>query len=325
MLDQNEKFLLVKGKAGLGNRMLSAVTAILYGQLSARRLVIDWSDVTYSSNGSNVFPELFGCPNSAAMVPDTDSISPALWRNRLDKTASQLVQEIDPIAHDSQRRFRKFSVDLSKTDYPETILIFSLYNHRISQLRRHFKGEFANLAFMSDDDILRELFQRSLILNPGIRARVSKWRDNHFVPGRMLGVHVRFMERRTSIDWFFRDVDRIFESVKDPVIFLATDNRNAEDAFKKRYKNVISTEKWFPTSGISMHQNPECPDKLNNAIEALMDMYLLAECNYLVFPGSSTFSYVSSLLSHMPSSNIIDVERNDAVIQLKKIARRLIN
>ena len=52
-------YVLVKGKAGLGNRMMSAMNGILYAMLSGRRLVVDWSDFTYSNDHTNVFPKLF--------------------------------------------------------------------------------------------------------------------------------------------------------------------------------------------------------------------------------------------------------------------------
>lgn len=318
-------FLLVKGKAGLGNRMLCALTGILYSRLAKRGLVMDWGDVTYSDDGSNVFPKLFDCPDYdlSLPVPDTESVSPALWRGRLKQTASQVVTDIDPAAHDSQRRYLRFSADLSNLEHPERVLVLCSFSHRIPTLRRHFHGEFSHLASRTDEQILAEMLRDFLTPRPEIRSHVTKWRDRNFDRGRMIGVHVRFMERRTSIDWFFRDVDKIAETIKDPIIFLATDNKDAENAFRNRYKTVIATEKWFPVTGISMHQNPECPDKLKNAIEALTDMYLLAECDYLVFPGSSTFSYISSLVTDMTPDRIFDVERRDLLIQAKKLARRL--
>ena len=60
-MDEN-KYLLVKGLAGLGNRMLAALTGILYARMSSRRLIVDWRDPTFSKDGSNAFPVLFKCP-----------------------------------------------------------------------------------------------------------------------------------------------------------------------------------------------------------------------------------------------------------------------
>ena len=77
-----DQYVLVKGKAGLGNRMMSAMTGILYAMLSSRRVVIDWSDFAYSNAGENVFPRLFSTPNSDPSLPldAGESVRPLVWR-----------------------------------------------------------------------------------------------------------------------------------------------------------------------------------------------------------------------------------------------------
>ena len=48
-------YVLVKGNAGLGNRLSSVLSGALYARLSGRRLLVDWTDWMYSNDGSNVF------------------------------------------------------------------------------------------------------------------------------------------------------------------------------------------------------------------------------------------------------------------------------
>lgn len=333
MVPSAEKYLVVKGIAGMGNRMLAAMTGILFARLMRRRLIIDWSDFTYSNDGVNVFPLLFNCPDTdpPLAIPDTDSISPPVWRGRLTKSVSEVISEVDPSAYTSRRGYRRFSYDLDTLDHPEEVLVMWSYTQLIRRARKHFRGDFAALASKSDELILAELLRTTLIPRPEIRARVKEWRVKHFGGASVVGVHIRFMDTKlphvpfiklqTSIDSFFAAIDQIITKVPDFVIFLATDNREAQHLVEKRYPKVIATEKWFPTTGIEMHQNPECPDRMNNALEALIDMYLLAECDYLVFPSSSTFSYISSLYTNMPRAHIVDVERNDPVIRIVKLAR----
>ena len=55
----DKKYLLVKGTAGLGNRLLFLLSALLYARLTERLLVVDWCDQTYSDDGTNAFPLLF--------------------------------------------------------------------------------------------------------------------------------------------------------------------------------------------------------------------------------------------------------------------------
>jgi hypothetical protein len=132
------------------------------------------------------------------------------------------------------------------------------------------------------------------------------------------------MDRKTSLKDFLRHVDKLHAKKPQATIFLATDNKEAEDQIRARYPKVVTTPKWFPEGGISMHQNPECPDRTNNAVEALIDMYLLAECDYLVFPGSSTFSKIASLISTMPRANAIDIERYSPRIRIKRFVKALV-
>jgi hypothetical protein len=57
-----------------------------------------------------------------------------------------------------------------------------------------------------------------------------------------------------------------------------------------------------------MHRNPESPDRLMHGVEALVDLYLLASCDYLILDESSSFSYVASLITNAPNSNVFNVQ-----------------
>ena len=86
------KFLLVKGKAGLGNRILSVLNGILFALLSGKELIIVWRDSTYSNDGSNVFHRFFICwlfgPTDE--IPNTDSMCPCIWRSHLHETVGDM-------------------------------------------------------------------------------------------------------------------------------------------------------------------------------------------------------------------------------------------
>ena len=319
-------YVLVKGKAGLGNRMLSAMTGVLYAMLSQRNLVVDWSDSTYSDDGQNVFPKLFKVPNSEPQLPVSayESVRPSLWKGRLKQQAPEVIQEIDPAAHRSLIALRQFSFDLSKLGYDEKTLVMLSYTHLIPKLRRHFHGQFSRLAKMSDEDIMSWLLREVLVLSQDMMAKVEgRW--TKLAGGEnMIGVHVRFTDLKTTLGSTYKAVDALIESVPNYKLLLATDNIGVQNAMIQRYKKVVTNEKWFPDEGATMHLSEHCPDRLQNAIDALIDMYTLAKCQYLVFASSSTFSYISSLISTMPKSNIIDIERSDPIIRLKRLARKFV-
>ncbi len=326
MPDANpDLYFCAKGKAGLGNRMLAGITGWLYSQLSGRIFVPDWSDFTYSNDGTNVFHQLFECEGSVATLPDLaeTSVAPPIWVGHLDKQASHMIDATDPRDHDSAAAWRKYSIDLGRLDYPERYAMFWSYTQHIKLLRKHFTGAWAEWARLSDEQIIARVLQRHILLSAGIRAQVDAFKAAN-LPGEIIGVHVRYMDRKASIHDFLKHIDKLHAKRPDAVVFLATDNKEAEDLIRGRYPRVVTTPKWFPEGGISMHQNPECPDRTNNAIEALIDMYLLAECDYLIFPGSSTFSKIASLISKMPRAQMIDIERYNPRIRIKRFVKSLL-
>ena len=50
-----QKYLILKGVAGLGNRLCTLVNAIDYAQKTGRTIMVDWSDGVYGVMGDNVF------------------------------------------------------------------------------------------------------------------------------------------------------------------------------------------------------------------------------------------------------------------------------
>lgn len=318
-------FVLVKGKAGLGNRMLSAMSGILYAMLSSRSVVVDWSDSAYSNSGENVFPRLFVAQNSVNSLPVSahNSVRPALWAARLHRHAEQVVEEIDPRAHNGLRGYRKFSVDFSRTDYHEKTLVMWSYNQLIPRLRRHFHGPFSWLSSLSDEDIMRWLLQNAMTLHPDIMKNVEKQWRSMVSKDDIIGVHIRYTDRKIPLTQYYKSIDRLLRVAPNAEIFLATDNLIVQKEMAEKYTKVVYHKKWLPEDGRAMHYNTLCPDRAQSAIDALLDMYMLARSKYLVFAGSSTFSYLSSFISRSPYNNIVDIERNNPVVQIKKVIKRM--
>jgi len=192
-------------------------------------------------------------------------------------------------------------------------------------MRKHFKGESAALAGMSDADILTKVLRQSFRPQQFLRDRILEFEMERF-RRPVIGLHVRYMDRKACLRDFIKHVDRVIAKIPRAQIFLATDNTASQDSILQRYGDatVITTQKWFPSKGVSMHQNPACPDRFQHAVDALVDMYLLAKCDWLIYPGSSTFSYISSLLSESSINQIIDIERFNIRVRTKRFIRSLI-
>lgn len=320
------KYVLVKGKAGLGNRMLCAVTAVLYARATGRRLVIDWRDPQYSDGMANGFHRFFICTEALPVgaLSAEGSVFPPVWRGHLDLCAADLISLRDPRDLASFRAVRKYAADLRRTDYPEDILVVWSYLDQVSLVRRHLHGEWAEWRRWTREAILRRLLRDCLRLQPEIQARINTFAVQHW-PGRtLIGVHVRYTDMKIPLSRYWGPVDRLMVRHPDAVIFLATDSREVLQRFRERYERVISTGKDLPADGRALHSGHGPHDKIAHGMDALVDMHLLARCQYLVYSSRSTFSYISHLLSESPEANIVDLDRYSVVLRAKRLVQAFV-
>ena len=301
-----DKFLLVKGIMGLGDRILCALGGILYAQLSGRALVIDWRDPFYSSNGDNVFHRFFESPfcSPADDIPTTDSVYPRIWQGRLADHAVQIAGEHE---FNPQEIRRALSIDFGKLDYIEDVVVLLEYDAPVDRLRPYFHGAFQELAQMTAEGILAKLLREDLLLRSEIRARVDHFKSNRF-HARTVGVHVRYSDYRVRIFAIIKQLNALLKREPDLQIFLATDNIEVKKMFEGNFPDVVSAPHWYAKPGSPIHLERTRPDPTETAVEALIDLYLLANCDHLIFDGSSSFAWVANLLCPAPAHNKFDVD-----------------
>lgn len=318
------KYVLVKAKGGMGNRILCTITGLLYGRLTGRCAVVDWRDVSYSDDGSNVFDYFFDCPQaySEEILPETPSIRPSLWKGKLHRSMSSMIHEFDPDKHQSCLIHKKYSVDIRKLDYPEDVVVFWHYTGRIKDLMCHLNNNGDDYADSNADAVVRKVLTSRMRLSERIRQRIDDFKRTTW-PEKVIGVHIRHTDRKIPLAKYQRNLRRLTRRHPDAHIFLATDSCTVAEEFRCQYKNVFSTDKWFPRGSASMHQNPNCPDKRENGVAALVDMYLLADCDCLIYSSHSTFSLISRIMSNAPYRDIVDVDRYNPRVRIKRLIREL--
>ncbi len=326
-----DKFLIVKGKAGMGNRILSALDGILYSQITHRKLIIDWSDYTYSNDRSNTFPDFFTIPGMSNLEDaldayDIKSVYPTIWKNHLTKSVSEMIDMYETSKIQHKYFSSKYTIDIKRTNYQEDFLVKWSFSGEIYKLRRHFKGEFSNLRFLTDEKILKKLIRENLALNKDIQKQVNLFKEKYFTK-HIIGLHVRYTDRKTDLNKYPKRIEKIIKQENKQgksIIFLATDNKKVESYFWDKYgkNNVITTTKWYPQDSKSLHQNSECPDRLENGIQALVDIYLLSSCDYLIYDENSTFGFVAKLISDIPESKVINISQYSMKKNLRKIIDR---
>jgi Nodulation protein Z (NodZ) len=315
------RVLIQKGKAGMGNRVLSVLGGIVYAELSGRRLAVDWRDPAYSAGRQNAFGHLFSAPNDSVppvFLPSA-SVFPEVWRGRLDRTVDELMSEHEPSveADGSARINAKYSIDVRRLDYHEDVLVRWSYADEIELLRRHFRARRPDLARLSDASVLKWLMTERLELAPALRQRVRDFSAQHFSE-TTVGVHVRYTDRKNSFERYPAVIDELLGRDARAVLFLATDNRDVEEQFRARFTRIVTLPKWFPEPGLPLHRVRRCPDKLGTGADALVEMYLLGRCRYLIYDQRSTFGVVARLLSNAPPENVFEMSGFSA----RRVARR---
>jgi hypothetical protein len=288
---RQKRWLLVKGAAGLGNRMVALLTAILYADVTGRRLVVDWSDDAYSDDGTNAFPAYFDCPGVSGIeeLPSRAAIAPPLWDGRVDVSVDELRRQ----AGLPKREFNRSSrVDVGRADYREEIAVFWSPKDRVRRLRRILPPE---LSAAPTEELLGSTLRERMPLQPAIRVRVERFRTAH-LPGRTVGVHVRYSDKRGDVDALLQELGAVRRADPKLGAFLATDNVEVKERFEHEHPDIVTAPHWYPPPGEPAHGNPDAPSRFEQGVEALVDMYLLAGCNQFLFDAESTFARVAALL-----------------------------
>lgn len=321
-----DRYLLVKGKAGLGNRLLCALSSILYAELTGRKLYIDWTDeYFYDLNGKNGFKQLFTAPHipDAEAIWDSDSVTPETWHGNLRRAVSEFIDERETGKEEPDtcpRIAAKYTINIRRLDYSERVAVRWAWNDELWRLRPHLKGTHADWAELSNEEILRKLAQK-LAFAPVVLKRAEEFQSREF--GLVtIGMHIRYTDRKNSYAKYDSIARRILHNHPDASVFLATDNKAVEDDLRSRYHQLITMPKWYAQPGIPLHRTRECPDTLERSVEALIEMYLLSRCDYLIYNCTSTFGVMARIFSQAPPEKVWDTSPKLAR-GLRKLKRQI--
>jgi hypothetical protein len=205
-------------------------------------------------------------------------------------------------------------------NYPNRIVVFWNYLHRVYQLMPHMYNHLPEFKGLHLNDIIAQAFRKYLGMRPDIQTHIDVFQKLHY-GNPTIGIHVRYSDRKTNLSAYKAKVEKVLSVEPNATIFLATDNRQVLEDYQGRYSKVISTPKWYPDSSETMHYGASCPNRFQNGVNALVDIMLLSRCNYLIYSGQSTFSYLSRVLSGLPMQRVVDIDRINPVVRLKNWVR----
>lgn len=277
------RFLISKKHTGLGSDMATIVGGWYYASRTARTLVIDWRNSRYLLDRSaNAFPRLF---------------------QPMDQIAGVQILCDDSVA---EEKFPKPVVSLHKLEPRRRRLL----------IRDGADVDASTLVNKNPMHILPSLTaQRTIFsalrLHPDVYHELEVFRRREFGAAKVLGIHVRHgngehlgFGRETNLEelklQIVRNCKRLCEALKKSAclrvkVFLATDSQEVEDTLKSALPNVVTRSKLFHvTGGGPLHRRAL---GLAGAQDALIEMFLLAHCNALIYTDS-WFSYYARVIGH---------------------------
>lgn len=313
-----ERYLVIKAKGGFGNRMLSATTGVVLAQLTGRVPVIDWRDGEYLPKGQNSYPPLFVDPSGidVAAFDSRRDVSPAVWAGRLAEHPTDLIERDFPGNHSNPFIYRRLSIDLAhpeRTGAP--IAVFWSYLPKMARIGRLARRS-ARFRGVSLAAVTRSALAEYFTPNERVQSEVAALFDGRSRP--VIGVHIRYTDRKVSLDRIIAEVTGLRSRMPEAQIFLATDNQGVRDLFCDRFAGVFCIDKAFGDDDTSLHEGVVVADPQREAENALVDMWALARCDWLVHSRHSTFSVAAALIGGIPRSRQRDIDRRNPQVVVKR-------
>lgn len=315
-MPNTKKYLIVKGCAGLGNRLVTIFSAIKYCERNNRILIIDWSDGQFDKNGIDAFGKYFDLKN-------------VTW-NKTDN-----IENWADLSHSSdlfKKNKNEGIYDLYKSNQSVFWSKFPMklfFSESLKKLRRNWRplknieGE-KLLNYGSDlsdghkEDVLYFIdflpfinfndLPKYIQIKPFLNEKLETFAEQNRI-SETVGIHIRHTDKKPTVE-INKIIDHIKLNYKSFLVYLSTDSIEIEKLFLANFRKVILYPKLKPElNGIGLHQwalyHNEEELKYTLFEESVMEMFLLSKCNYLYYQGNSTFSNISKVY-HQNKMNCYD-------------------
>lgn len=277
-LHPETRHLVVKGQAGLCNRLWYLLAAKSFAARWRLTLNVDWCDGLYAAPGENAFERLFELTPSPLPIESVymNSLFPDYWND-------------DPTISFDRCRLRRQETTGRPISHYE--LIYPLWQTLIDQPAaltlicsgiRFGARELRIARAFADPRRLATDLKLSQHSRDFIAAELPSLHD-------YIGVHVRRTDspRQVELERYYRKIP-----IDSRQIFLCTDAIEVQAAFKKRFGNrLIDISRTYPQTGNRLHHaghDVALRDRMS--LEAVRDLYGLAQCGLIVHGINSSFS-----------------------------------
>jgi hypothetical protein len=323
---EHDKYLIVKGVAGLGDRFATLANAIEYARKSGRILLVDWSDGVFGTKGDNVFYRYFRLSD----IPYATSIDtifegsgltcyPDLWAKQPYASMYDLYKRESrfrrvPRLMKGKGLFSKFFHYLypKEQTMPKFGLNAVFNKHNIPFGGFYQQNMSYDVLFFVDfyPKFKHKIIRKNLALADDLEREIDNMAKSYGLATNFVGVHVRMTDKhpQNSLEELSAKINKL--NLPDLKIFLATDNVEVEDYFAATYnKSVVFTPKWRPQyddkkQKTGIHHYAIWSGDYSKAEtvlkESIVDMWLLSKCDYLICQKNSGFSQISAILKNQP-------------------------
>lgn len=316
-MEKNKKYIIVKGCAGLGNRLYTLSWAIDYAVNSNRILLVDWRDGQFDVEGVNAFSHFFELKGVALQqieqidLSKITSVYPAAWEGLIGTNVydnfEQATLSLKYIPFKLGTFFKKITF---KAGYWKHLSNTNVKG--ISNLFKHnnfVRGEYLSIDRTEQMVVFVDFspLPKESIIRKNIKPRnETLMKIDHFVNEKGLakdtvGIHIRYTDKKPdkSFEKLYEEIDKVFR--KGMKLFLSTDNKDVISLLQAKYEQVIVYPKYLPeelNEGLHQWALYNGKDDLKSRMfeESIIDMWLLSRCEYLIYQKNSSFSNISSIL-----------------------------
>jgi hypothetical protein len=317
-------YFILKGCAGLGNRLITLSNTIRYCEENQRTLIVDWSEGMFAEKGRNIFPEYFqltGLPflESLDELGPTNELTfyPQVFKRHLRSSIYDLYSDSVPFPRFRRRVLKvltagRWTVSGTWVLRPEfqseagscMVPIFGMIRSgRLLPMSSEYPSNLDEAIVVGADFLppfAAELFRRSVSIRPDVELRLSRIAQEYGIGQKSLGIHIR------QTDWSWKSDAapllnklRALPSNTYDKVFLATDSMKVVERFEGEIPSLVVYPKFLPEpekGGLHHWSYQKGDPKLAESMfeESLIDLYLLSRCGTFWMQGESSFSKIAN-------------------------------
>jgi hypothetical protein len=308
---QPEKYLVLRGCAGLGNRLFTFLYALQFAKLTGRTLVVDWRDGQFNFPGKDAFGHAFTL-DGLRPIDGFDSHGLTVYPNR-EFLKGNGIYDVADYKFGSTGKFNFLFTDIIKGRFSRWVSSWQLKSDRNSLLVAPFRNSFMELGERihlnrSEDVVVFTAFFPSiskikgfdsLRLNRVMLAKVNDFINAHNLKEKTMGVHVRYSDKKPTKELLGLKVALEERLSNFDQLFLSTDSNYVESEIKTWFPNkvIVQPKTQLSDSAIGLHQSAYINQKHSLTValfeESIVDMWSLSACTALFYQGNSSFSLIS--------------------------------